>query len=138
MSTIKDISRQGQTVPTELHNIKDHLRILAREVNQSIAHRSLHPTDIPATVSATYTMVDSDSLILCKADNPITIFLLTAAGREGREVTIKKIDAGATGIVIDASSTQTIDGALTQTATAQYSTLTIKSDNSNWWIKSRI
>jgi len=133
MPTIRDVSRQEQSVPIEYQDTKDHLRQLARAVNRSISHRALHPTDTPTTISSTYTMVDSDSLLLCKADNPITIYLLTAAGREGRLLTVKKIDGGVNVVVIDAKGTETIDGALTQTLTAQYSFMTVKSDNTNWW-----
>lgn len=130
---IRDISRQAQSVPEEHPNVKDHLRMMARAVNSLIKHQAVHPRDVPTTVSATYTMVDSDTLILCKADNPITVFLLTAAGREGKQVTIKKIDAGATPVIIDGKDAETIDGATTKTLSAQYSFISPKSDNTNWW-----
>ena len=89
MALIRDISRQAQTVPTEYYDATDHRRQIVRALNPLIKLAALLPMDTPATISATYTMVDSDSLLLCKADNPTTIFLLTAAGREGRELTVK-------------------------------------------------
>ena len=134
---IRDVSRQAQSVPIDFPSEADHRRQLAIAINRGIKHEALHPTDVPATVSATYTMVDSDSMILCKADNAMTIFLLTAAGREGRELTVKKIDAGVRPVLVDANGTETIDGAAVMTVTAQYNFMTIKSDNTNWWIKGR-
>ena len=130
--TFRTDSRQAQSIPTEMGDVKEHLRLLALTINRLVSHESLHPTDTPLTISATYTMVDSDSLLLCKADNPITVHLLTAGNREGQELTIKKIDAGATVIVVDAKDSETIDGATTATVTAQYSFIRIKSDGTNW------
>lgn len=136
MPTIKDISRQSQTVPTEHPNTRDHLRMIAREVNQSVIHRSLYPVDVPATVSATYTMLDSDRQILAKAGAALTVNLLTAAGRESRELVIQKIDSSSNIVTIDANGTETIGGATTQFLGSQHGTLAIFSDGTNWRISS--
>ena len=107
--------------------------MLARGVNDFHAFAALNPLDTPTTVSATYTMVDSDAMILAKADGgPLTVFLLPAVGREGREVVVKKIDSSTNAVLIDADSTETIDGSTTTSLAVQHEGRHLKSDGTNW------
>lgn len=63
-----------------------------------------------------------------------TATLPTAASIAGRQYTIKKVDSGAGLVVVDANGAQTIDGALTYTLYAQYDSVTIVSDGTNWHV----
>jgi hypothetical protein len=67
----------------------------------------------------------------------VTITLPDATTCKGREYIVKKIDASANTVTLDAYSTQTIDGALTQVISTQWSTRTVVSDGSNWIITNR-
>jgi len=82
-----------------------------------------------------YTIVEGDDIILCDCTSgAITINLLTAVGRTGKRIDIKKIDSSAYAVTIDANGTETIDGALTQTCYGQYDSYTLISDGTNWSI----
>ncbi len=83
------------------------------------------------TKSGNYTATIDDYCILVSATATIT--LPTAVGISGRMYTIKNIASGIT-VTVDANSTETIDGALTQVITAQWTSITIISDNANWYI----
>jgi hypothetical protein len=85
--------------------------------------------------TANYTVTDSDSLISLDATiADFTITLPTAVGITGRQYTFKKIDSTNNSITIDAYLTQTIDGELTQVIYDQWTSLTIVSNGSNWFI----
>ena len=84
-----------------------------------------------------YTALDTDYTLLGNpgAGTTLTINLPTAVGRAGKIFVIKKINANiADTVTIDASGAQTIDGALTQVLTIQYTSITIQSDGANWFI----
>jgi hypothetical protein len=59
--------------------------------------------------------------------------LPTAVGNTAK-ITVKKTDSSANTVVVDANSTQTIDGSLTKTIEFQYTSITLISDNANWFI----
>ncbi|NBV23592.1 MAG: hypothetical protein EBS05_16935 [Proteobacteria bacterium] len=92
------------------------------------------PTNYSYTIlskSATYTVVDTDGQnVLVLASNTITINLYAVSGNAGKTVTVK--NAGAGTITIDANSTETIDGALTQTISAANQSLTLVCTGSAW------
>ena len=80
------------------------------------------------TVSKTYTRCNST------ATGAMTANLPTAAGITGRVYTVKKIDASANAVTLDGNASETIDGAATYALTAQWDSVTIISDGSNWEI----
>ncbi len=87
------------------------------------------------TVSSNYTLINKDITILCNAVlGSFTITLPTAEGREGKIYYIKKIDLSGNIVTIDGNGSETIDDGLTAILTRQYESITIQSDNSNWWI----
>jgi hypothetical protein len=63
----------------------------------------------------------------------VTMNLPTAVGNTAK-ITVKKTDSSANTVVVDANSTQTIDGSLTKTIEFQYTSITLISDNANWFI----
>ena len=81
-------------------------------------------------ITALTTMTDDDYQIECTA-NSFTITLLTAVGREGREISIKNTGTGT--ITIDGAGAETIDDELTQEIT-QWDNIVIKSNNVGWII----
>jgi len=90
------------------------------------------------TVITTTVTVDRDhSVLLCDATTAadvITVTLPAASGCANWVKTVKKIDSGADEVVIDANSTETIDGSETVTLSAQYDYATIICDGTAWWI----
>lgn len=85
------------------------------------------------TVSADYSVLATDDVILVSADNH-TITLPTAVGRKGKLYVVKQTAAFTSGTVIACSGGQTIDGAATKTISAQYKTFGVVSNGSVWFI----
>jgi hypothetical protein len=87
------------------------------------------------TKTANYTASGSDYTILCNnTSTPITISLPTAVGCAGRIYVIKKISAAGNTVTVDGYLAETIDGNTTYVLTPQYSTVTIQSDGTSWWV----
>jgi hypothetical protein len=87
------------------------------------------------TKTADYTATNDDDVILCDATSAaITITLYTAVGNEGQKIDIKKIDSSSNNITIDGNGSETIDRDLTFALVAQDESVTLVSDNSNWFI----
>jgi len=63
-----------------------------------------------------------------------TINLISAVGRGGIVYIIKKTDATANTLTINANSTQTIDGALTKVLTVKNHAVMLMSDGANWQV----
>ena len=80
--------------------------------------------------SANFTATSLTSTIDCT--NNITITLPTAVGNSGRFHTIKNSGTGV--ITIATTSSQTIDGAATQSLLTQWSKITVQSTGANWII----
>jgi hypothetical protein len=97
-----------------------------------------------ASKSSNYTVVaaDSNGVILCDASGGAFTITLTAAATlgSGFVVTILKTSADTStstnAVTVDANSTETINGALTNRLQAQYSRVTIICDGSNWQVVS--
>jgi hypothetical protein len=86
-----------------------------------------------AAKTAAYTMTASDEFVHVDATSgAVTISLPTAVGITGRRYTVKKVDSSSNKVTIDASSTETIDGALTKDLSSRYQTIDIVSNGSNW------
>lgn len=91
---------------------------------------------IRTITSTSYTALEDDNLILVDDDTAggeVTIDLPAASENEGLKHIIKKIGATAN-VVVDASTTETIDGSLTATLKTQYESITVICDGSNWFI----
>lgn len=86
--------------------------------------------------SANYTVTVDDCIILCSTSGAaFTLTLPPAADRKGQVLFIKKVDAGTNKLTIDGNGSETIDGGATYFAIdAQYDTVVIISDGSNWYI----
>ena len=85
--------------------------------------------------TADYTALITDEIILVDATaGNVTITLPAAASNSGKEYIVKKTDNTSNIVIIDGNSTETIDGALTQTIQEQYGAYKIITDASNWYI----
>jgi hypothetical protein len=104
------------------------------------ARTNLGITSFQSTVqsnSANVTLTAGDSLLLVKCDATsasFTVTLYTAVGHSGAVINIKKTDSTANTVTIDGNSTETIDGALTQTLYSQWDCWTLVSDGTNWML----
>jgi hypothetical protein len=93
----------------------------------------------PAVLSKTadYTVATGDGdnvmILTTSSGGNVTITLYAASGNAGKVVHVKKLVA-ANSVIIDGNSSETIDGATTQTITAQYTSLSLVCDGSNWHI----
>jgi hypothetical protein len=82
---------------------------------------------------STYTALPSDWLIKYDATGGAsTVALPTAVGIKGKQYIVKKIDATANTVTIDANGAQTIDGMLTAVLIGQWDVITLVSDGANW------
>jgi hypothetical protein len=90
-------------------------------------------TDVQTVTASSDTLGSTDHVVLCDCtSNAITINL--PAAQSGRQYHIKKIDSSSNTVTIDGNGAETIDGALTQVISAQYESITIVCDGSNWHI----
>ena len=80
-----------------------------------------------------YTATANDAFITSNNASAQTIDLPTAVGITGKIYAIKRLGA-LSNTVIDPNSSETIDGSATYTLSAQYASVIIISDGSNWHI----
>jgi len=78
---------------------------------------------VNTTLDRSYRTVGGD----CSGGS-ITVTLPTSVGISGHEFAIKKTDSSANTLTVDANSTETIDGEVTQIISAQNVSMTIISD----------
>ena len=81
-----------------------------------------------------YTATDTDYLIDCTSGT-FTVTLPAASGRTGRILIIKNSGTGT--ITVDGNASETIDGATTYSLSAQWATVQIMCDGTNWKIISK-
>lgn len=128
--------RQSSPIPSGNLTPEEQLRDLSPVLRFLQENMRKHPTGVIST-TANYTMSDNDFVIKVNATTTTrTVTLLPAGARDGRPVIIKKIDVGVNPVIIDGNGAETIDGAATQTLTAQWSTKWLVSDGTNWMIAS--
>lgn len=90
---------------------------------------------VVTVTTSTYAVVDDDYLILCDASsNAITVALPSASSKEGRELTIKKVDATGNAVTIDGDASENIDGSSSASISSQYESVTLISNGSDWYI----
>ncbi len=86
--------------------------------------------------NANYTITDTDGfdviLVTTGSGGDVTITLPTAADNTGRIITVKKVDSGTSGMVLDGEGSETIDGGLNTSAVAQYGYITVVCNGTGW------
>ena len=119
-------------IPQDLPDIREWVSQIASILRQVQERIRLFQIEV-VTTTVSYTMVDIDSLILGDATAAsITVTLLTAAGREGRDIYVKKIDTSDNTVTIDAEGTETLDGSTTIVLTQRNAVRGYRSDGTNW------
>jgi hypothetical protein len=115
----------------------DRMRMLSNGyfgINTITPHSRLHVDGSFATafraITAARTLDASDHII--SADGTFNITLPTAVDIVGRQYKIKNIGTGT--ITVVTTSSQTIDGAANHELSAQYQSVTVVSDGTNWLI----
>jgi hypothetical protein len=84
-----------------------------------------------ATVATNTTLTVSHYTVLVDASaGDVTITLPSAASAANRIYNVKRVSAGVNDVIVSG----TIDGESSVTLTKQYTTLTIQSDGTSWWI----
>lgn len=125
-------------IPLTMPSEEEHRTLIARGLI-AVQDRSLrHPIEA-LSVSATYSMCDIDLAICANATAAaITVNLLTAAGREGRRIVVKKTDSSANAVTVDAAGSETMDAAATRILPYQYDAIELVSNGTNWEVLSRV
>lgn len=113
-----------------------------RDFDTRVQYAANHNPGISSAVvtkTGNYTATGIDHTILVDASGgAVTITLPTAASAYvssvGREYVIKKIDASGYTVTVDGAGSELIDGALTQSISAQWTALKLQSNGSAWYI----
>jgi hypothetical protein len=85
-------------------------------------------------VSSDFSMSDSsDVVFMDTSSSPVNVYLPTAAGQGGKEIMVK-LKAGSNSGVLLGSGAQTIDGQSQFAVYNLYESITLISDNTNWFI----
>jgi hypothetical protein len=86
------------------------------------------------TTTTSVTETSGEVIVLADATSGnLTVNLPTAVANTAK-ITVKKIDSSANTVIIDGNTTQTIDGSLTKTIEFQYTSVSLISNGSNWFI----
>jgi hypothetical protein len=87
-----------------------------------------------ANVTTDISMSDTDDVIFANSSsNPVNVYIPTAASVGGKEVTIKMV-AGSAPVTVLASGSETIDGQASRQLLHTYESITLISNNTNWYI----
>lgn len=90
---------------------------------------------VVTTAVSTYTLTRLNSTLLVDATAAAaTVAVPAAADYTDRRWTVKKIDASANAVTLDATGADTIDGAGTYPLASQYDTVTITSNGTAWYV----
>ncbi len=87
------------------------------------------------TVTAAYTATLADHILFGDANGgAFSITLPAASGNDGLVYRVKKVDSSGNAVTIDGNGSETIDGSTTKVLAAQYDTVEIVCDGSNWFV----
>lgn len=121
----------------------DHLRLIKQVLQNTLpdASRARYFEKV-VSKSTTYTTVlaDAETLFLVDATaGAVTINLLAAASYPtGTRIAVKKVDASANAVTIDANLSETIDGSLTRTLSTQYDVIVLRTNGVSWYVEAII
>jgi hypothetical protein len=95
-----------------------------------------HVESYTSTSSTSYTVLDTDYIILLTSSSARTVNLPAAASYGGRVLHVKDQSGSAAtaNITIDGNASETIDGATTYVLRANYASLSLVCDGSNWYV----
>jgi hypothetical protein len=140
LTTKGDIIARTSTIPARL-GVGTNGQVLTADSAQATGLVWATPSGggaaalVVISKSATYTLLTTEDVVLCTASGgAFTINLPTAVGNSGKVFYIKKVDSSILAVTVDADTTETIDGQLTQVISNQYDNITIVSNGTNWSI----
>lgn len=111
------------------------VRLADDSVNTTITVAGIRTAYVAKVANYTATVKDNFiSVDATGAGGDVTILLPTSVGNAGLELTIKTIGT-ANNVIVDGNGAETIDGTTTKTLTTQWTSITVVSDNANWFIK---
>jgi len=87
-----------------------------------------------ATKTTTYPITAADGTILCNAASAGFTVTLPSAATVGQMFIIKKIDTTSNVLVIATTPSAKIDNATQLEINAPYTSVTVQSDGTNWWV----
>lgn len=137
---VKSKNIRRSEAETAVHRIEeDELTDKVNELSEDIDNIPITSTGIYSVSSATYNvnLVEGEiiKVLLCDAsNNKITVNLPNAEDSSDLIMYIKKVDSSTNVVTIDANSNETVDGDFTQIISQQYNSITVVSDDNNWWI----
>jgi hypothetical protein len=100
-------------------------------LNGNVAITLLGNVGFPTVAkTANYTLTLNDDTILC--NGTFTVTLLPAATANNHRFHIKNTNTGV--ITVQANGTEKIEGTNTYPMTAQYQTVAVHSDGTQWWV----
>lgn len=86
-------------------------------------------------ITVSDTVGADDYLILADATaGAVTVTLPPAAASIGRQIVVKKTDAGGNNVIVDGDGAETVDGAANVTTAVQYATIVVHCDGAGWWV----
>lgn len=104
-------------------------------VKQGIERAIRQATDPGKVITYSGSVPDNANLLLVSASAAaVTVTLPAAAKSLNRTLHIKKTDSSVNAVTIDANASETIDGALTKSLTAQWQVLSIICDGTAWFV----
>lgn len=114
-------------LPVPDPRLQDLVRAIERAIRQA--------TNIGTVTTYSGEVLSDTYLLLVDATSgPVTVTLPAAADHSGRILNIKKIDASANVVTIDANGAETIDGAANETLSSQWESRKIISNGINWYL----
>jgi hypothetical protein len=94
---------------------------------------SIPPSDLRTLTAGSYSLIDSDATVLCSTmRGAVTLTLPRAVTCSGRQVTVRKADAGQGTVTIQSANGETVDGQTWVSLTAQNEFVTLLSDGHVW------
>jgi hypothetical protein len=110
-------------------------RVTGAQIKAWINDWLTQPLSLVQSKTATFTADVGYDIYLCSASGgAFTANLPTAVGNGGKIFRFKKTDSSTNAVTVDGSGTETIDGATTFVLNAQYESVTVLSDGTNWLV----
>ena len=126
------VYKQKQLEALEFRTIKGGDGVV---VTQNANYIEIKTSNQLVTVTSNYTALLTDNIILADASSgDLTINLLQASLCAGKRIDVKKLDSTLNYVIIDAYTSELIDGALQQTTNQQYESFTLVCDGTSWYL----
>lgn len=123
------------TMAKQIEESVGNIQLALAAAGVALDNIGVFPSFSVRQISATSTVLDDDYLVLVDATSgAVTATLPTAAVKEGSQVIVKKIDASVNAVTVEGNGAETIDGALNVSLPAQYDSVTLASDGTQWWV----